>query len=151
MTAASVEPSPAVAVEPSPVEAVERLVAATNAHDLDSMVGCFSPDYVNETPAHPARGFAGREQVRVNWQHIFAAVPDLQVSILRVAASGDTVWTEWEMAGTRRDGMAHLMCGVILFGIADGLVQWARFYLEPVDRAAGDINAAVDEHVGPPR
>jgi len=47
--------------------------------------------------------------------------------------------------------MAHQMCGVIIFGITDGHISWARFYLEPVDRGVGDINAAVDEHVGSPR
>ena len=36
---------------------VERLVATTNAHDLEALVDCFAPDCVNETPAHPARGF----------------------------------------------------------------------------------------------
>jgi hypothetical protein len=37
---------------------VYRLQRATNAHDLEAVVGCFAPDYRNETPAHPERGFA---------------------------------------------------------------------------------------------
>ena len=41
-----------------------RLHAAVNRHDLDAMVGCFAVDFVNETPAHPARSFRGRDQVR---------------------------------------------------------------------------------------
>src|SRR3954447_19728402 len=32
---------------------LHRLVAATNAHDLDALVDCFTPDYRNEAPAHP--------------------------------------------------------------------------------------------------
>ena len=56
---------------------MDRLCAATNAHDLDGIVGCFAEDYRNETPVHPARGFVGREQVRRNWQQIFAFVPDV--------------------------------------------------------------------------
>ena len=31
--------------------------------------------------------------------------------VLRSAVAGDTVWSEWEMTGTRRDGTAHLMRG----------------------------------------
>ena len=56
---------------------VERLRQATNRHDLEALVACFAPDYRNETPVHPERGFSGREQVRKNWQQIFAAIPDV--------------------------------------------------------------------------
>jgi hypothetical protein len=38
---------------------IERLSRATNDHDLEALVNCFAPDYVNETQAHPARGFGG--------------------------------------------------------------------------------------------
>src|ERR1700712_2555264 len=93
-------------VNDSPDALVDRLVRTTNAHDLDALVDCFAEDYRNETPVHPARGFTGRERVHRNWQQIFAAVPDLQVTVLRSAVADDTVWSEWELAGTRRDGTA---------------------------------------------
>ena len=99
---------------------IERLRQATNAHDLDAVVECFAETYHNETPAHPGRGFVGREQVRSNWERIFAGVPDIRAAVLRTAVDGDVVWSEWEMAGTRRDGVPHVMRGVIIFGIADG-------------------------------
>ena len=137
-----------VILQQSPEATVQRLVRATNDHDLDRMVSCFSACYVNETPAHPDRGFAGAEQVRTNWQRIFSSVPDLQTRVVRAVFTGDTAWTEWEMTGTRRDGSPHLMRGVIILGIGAGQVNWARFYLEPVETASGDIDAAVDEHVG---
>ena len=44
----------------------ERLVQAMNAHDLEAHVACFRDDYRSEQPAHPARTFTGREQVRQN-------------------------------------------------------------------------------------
>ena len=56
---------------------VDRLLQATNDHDLEALVACFADDYENETPVHPARGFRGREQVRRNWEQIFAHVPDV--------------------------------------------------------------------------
>src|SRR6478736_10236662 len=93
---------------------LDRLLAATNEHDLDALVGCFSDDYENETPAHPARGFRGRTQVRRNWEQIFAFVPDIHVEVVRSAVDGGTVWTEWEMRGSRRDGKPHWMRGVIV-------------------------------------
>jgi hypothetical protein len=43
---------------------VLALQRATDARDLEALVACFAPDYRNETPAHPERGFTGREQVR---------------------------------------------------------------------------------------
>src|ERR671932_2385357 len=100
-------------------QVVERLVAATNAHDLERLVDCFAPSYVNEAPAHPARGFTGREQVRRNWTSIFAAVPDIEVDVIADATEGNRVWTEWEMHGTRRDGAPHAMAGVIVFDVEE--------------------------------
>ena len=135
-------------IQSSPAAMLERLVAATNAHDLDGLVDCFRADYVNETPAHPARGFVGREQVRANWLQIFAAVPDLHATVLRSAVTADAVWAEMEMSGIRRDGSQHLMRGVNVFGVVDGRAAWSRFYLELVEEGGPTINAAVAAHVG---
>ena len=82
--------------------AVERLRDATNAHDVEAITACFTSDYRNETPAHPARSFIGREQVRRNWSQILRSVPDLETEIVASATETDTVWTEWEHRGTRR-------------------------------------------------
>jgi ketosteroid isomerase-like protein len=126
---------------------VDRLLQATNAHDVEAVVACFAEDYQNETPVHPARGFRGREQVRRNWQQIFDFVPDLKAEVLRRAIDGETAWTEWEMTGTRRDGSTHHMRGVVLFGVRDGLASWAHFYLEPVDEGSGTVDDAVRQQV----
>ncbi|MEP7024538.1 MAG: nuclear transport factor 2 family protein [Actinomycetota bacterium] len=131
-----------------PAAMARRLCAATNDHDLPGLVACFAPGYRNLTPAHPARGFTGREQVQRNWEQIFAAVPDLHAELLSSAVDGDTVWTEWEHRGTRPDGSPHLMRGVVIFGVADGLADWARFYLEPVQENGEDAGAAVRRQVG---
>lgn len=131
------------------VEFVRRLCAATNAHDVEAVVDCFAADYRNETPAHPERGFVGREQVSRNWSQIFAAVPDVHAQVLRLSVSGDVIWTEWEHTGTRVDGSPHLMRGVIIFGVTDGCAGWARFYLEPVHEGPGDADEAVRRQVLP--
>src|ERR1700684_533053 len=113
----------------TPAEMVSRLVDATNAHDVDALVRCFTEDYRNETPLHPARSFRGRAQVRRNWEQIFGFVANLRAEVTRQTIEGDTAWTEWEMQGTRRDGSAHHMRGVVVFGVRDGMAEWARFYL----------------------
>lgn len=130
-----------------PTAVVTRLCRATTDHDLDGVVACFAPGYRNETPAHPARSFTGRDQVRRNWQQIFAAIPDVSAEVLRLAVDGGTVWSEWEHRGTRRDGNPHIMRGVVIFGIDHGLIEWARFYLEPVHADAADADEAVRRQV----
>ncbi len=132
-----------------PAAVVRRLERATNEHDLEALVACFASDYRNETPAHPERGFTGRDQVRANWSQIFAAIPDLTCQVLGCTVEGAAVWSEWEHRGTRADGTPHLMRGVIIFGVADGVVAWARFYLEPVQAAAGTVDQAVRQQVRP--
>lgn len=132
-----------------PAAMVDRLERATNSRDLEALVACFSPDYRNETPAHPERGFVGRDQVRRNWEQIFGSVPDLTAEVVRCVVDGDTVWTEWEHRGTRPDGSPHHMRGVVIFGVAVGLASWARFYLEPVQEGGGDVGAAVRRQVAP--
>jgi ketosteroid isomerase-like protein len=134
---------PSTKRERGPAVMVERLCRATNDHDLDALVACFAPDYRNETPAHPERGFTGREQVRKNWEQIFGAIGDIQAEVLRCAADDDTVWSEWEHRGTRPDGSPHVMRGVVIFGVEDGLATWARFYLEPVQEGGGGVDEAV--------
>jgi ketosteroid isomerase-like protein len=127
---------------------VERLRAATNSHDVDQIVECFTADYVNETPQHPARGFHGREQVRRNWTQILRAFPDLSATVLRSTQVAEEVWSEWEMRGSRSDGSDQVMAGVIIFTVTDDQARAARFYLEPVDESAMDVSGAVREAIG---
>jgi ketosteroid isomerase-like protein len=122
---------------------IDRLVGATNQHDLEALTACFAEDYQNETPAHPARGFRGRAQVRRNWEQIFAFVPDIHVEVVRSAVDGDTVWTEWEMRGARQDGKLHWSRGVIVFGVTGTAIRWARFYVEPVDESDATVDDAI--------
>lgn len=129
-------------------ELVHRLCQAVTAHDLDALADCFADDYRNETPAHPGRGFTGREQVRTNWRRIFDGVPDITADVLNTAVDGDEIWSEWEMRGTRLDGGEHLMRGVIIFRVTDQRADRARFYLEPVDAGDDGIDGAVTRAVG---
>jgi hypothetical protein len=131
-----------------PLAMVQRLLDATNAHDIDALVSCFSDDYVNETPVHPARGFRGTEQVRRNWTQLFDGIPDLRASVMARATDGDTVWTEWEISGVRRDGAVHIMRGVIIFGVTGGKAARAKFYLEPVEQSSSDVNDAITQASG---
>jgi ketosteroid isomerase-like protein len=116
---------------------VERLDAAMNRHDLEAFLACFHGDYESEQPAHPGREFRGVDQVRANWSAIFAGVPDFRSDLVRAVAANDTEWSEWRWQGTRADGTTLDMAGVIVCGVRDGRIAWARLFVEPVEEDAG--------------
>ena len=124
-------------------QVVARLQTAMNAHDIEAFVACFAEDYESVQPAHPDRAFHGRDQVRANWSEVFAGVPDFRAEVVRVAAVGDTAWSEWLWQGTQADGGRLDMVGVIVFGLRDDRLAWARLYVEPVDEQGAGIQAAV--------
>ena len=117
---------------------IERLRDALNSHDPDAMLGCFDPGYQSEQPAHPNRGFGGKDQVRKNWSAMFESFPDFQAELLRHTYEGDTSWSEWRWSAT---GLQ--MAGVIVMGIEEERISWARLYMEPVEEAGQDIDEAM--------
>ncbi len=134
----------------APTNFADRVCEAANSHDVERVVDCFTEDYVNETPAHPDRGFRGRDQVRRNWTQIFAAVPDIETEILRSHQDGDVVWSEWEMRGRRTDGARHLMRGVMIFTVSGERAREVRFYLEPVEEHGVDADGALQQTLSEP-
>ena len=72
-------------------DAVERLHNAMNQHDLAAFLDCFDREYRSEQPAHPSRGFGGREQVEKNWSALFEGIPDFHAELLATATEGETV------------------------------------------------------------
>ncbi|HEX2741903.1 MAG TPA: nuclear transport factor 2 family protein [Rubrobacter sp.] len=116
-------------------EVIERLRQALNRHDPEAMLECFDPDYRSEQPAHPNRGFGGREQVRKNWSAMFESFPDFEAELLRHSSDGNAVWSEWHWSATGLN-----MAGVTVMGIKEGRISWARLYMETVEEAGQDID-----------
>ena len=130
--------------QPASPEAVERLYKAMNQHDLAAFLACFDREYRSEQPAHPSRGFGGREQVEKNWSALFEGIPDFHAELLATATEGETVWSEWRWTGTRRaDGTPLNMRGVTLFEIKNGRILSGRLYMEDVEEAGADIDETV--------
>jgi hypothetical protein len=132
-------------------EVIEQLLAAMNGHDASGVAACFAKDYRSEQPLHPNRGFGGSDQVLANWTSVFDGVPDFHADLITSAYSDGVLWTEQRWAGTYRDGSPFLMRGVMLLGLRDDLIAWARLYLEPVEQGGADIDAAVRELYHPPQ
>lgn len=119
-------------------ELVERMVEAENSHDADQIAALVAEDYHSEAPAHPERTITDREHLRETWQAVFESTPDLEADLLRYAVSDNTLWTEWYMHDTQTDGSELEMRGVAIQGFEDGLLQWGRIYMEPVEQAEGE-------------
>jgi hypothetical protein len=120
---------------------IERLRDAVNAHDPSGMAALMAPDYRSEQPAHPNRGFGGRDQVDKNWTTLFTGVPDLKAEVLADMDDGTTSWSEWEFLGHYADGSVFHERGVILFRMNDeGAVTSGRLYVELVEQGGADID-----------
>ena len=113
----------------SPKVVFERMIQASNRHDLEAMVAFYAPDYRSEQPIHPERNFVGPAGVRNNWNSFFTTIPDIQVEVLGEVEEGDTVWAELLYHGTRTDGKKHAVRGVTLMGIQADQIIWTRLYI----------------------
>ena len=131
---------------------IAALRDAMNAHDPDAMHALFTPDYRSEQPAHPNRGFGGRDQVRANWTNMFAGVPDMTVEVRATTTDGTTSWSEWDWRGTHTDGSPFGMRGVLLMTHSeDGRIAAMRLYMEPVEQDGAAIEETVQQLSGAPQ
>jgi ketosteroid isomerase-like protein len=129
---------------------MNRLLSAMNAHDLDAFVGCFAAEYESQQPAHPGRAFRGSDQVRKNWEGVFAGVPDFRAKLVVGAVTNDGVELgEWRWQGTHTDGSSFGMHGVIVIGVRDDQIVWGRLYMEPIDQGDTNIDEMVQETYRP--
>lgn len=121
----------------------ERWTEALTRHDLEAAVACFAPDYRDEAPARRGESVQGQQKVRENFAALFRDIPDLRADLIRSVADGDTVWMEWRLHGTRRDGTPVEFAGVNIFEVQNRQFVWGRIYSELV-RDTGGIDAQIE-------
>ena len=124
---------------------LERITEAQNARDAALFASYFAEDYRSDQPAHPSRGFSGRDQVLENWTSVFAGVPDFRAELLASCDEGDVEWGEFDWRGHHTDGTPFAMRGVIILTIRDDQIAAGRLYMEPVEQSGDDIDDAVAE------
>ena len=107
---------------------IELMAEALNQHDLQAFLECFDPRYHSEQPAHPNRGFGGKEQVRKNWSDMFESFPNFEADLLRHTTDEGVVWGEWHWRAT---GLK--MAGATIMGVEGDRIVWARLYMEEVE------------------
>lgn len=113
---------------------VAQFFRALNEHDLDLLRGCLHPDFEMLVPQKPARGFVGRDQEVANIRLLFDTYADFAVQVLRAAVDGDEVWTETVGTATGLE-----VATVVIWTVAGDVLRRGRYYSEPVQRDAADI------------
>lgn len=134
--------------KPGAADVLDRLVRATNAHDLNRLVDCFDNDYVLTDPAHPARSFTGAGQVRQNWRKLFAAISDIRLEAQHSTVTRDGFWLEARQVGTRVDGEPLDSQMVFIATVAAGRIARGRIYVCPVEQTGPGIDAVIDAVTG---
>jgi ketosteroid isomerase-like protein len=129
------------------VRVLEAVVTAINRRDLDGLTQWFADGVRSTTPAHPARSFVGREQVRRNWSQIFGAIGDIEAELLSSATTGERVWAELQFRGHRPDGAPWQMRGVTISEVRADRIEAVEFYMEPVELEGVGPDSAVLEIV----
>ena len=66
----------------------------------------------------------------------------------QVIGNGDTVWSEWHWQGLQSGGTPLDMVGVLVCGVREERISWARLYMEPVEHAGAGIESAVRRMTG---
>ena len=69
--------------------------------------------------------------------------PDFEAELLRHSSDGDVLWSEWYWSAT---GLT--MAGIILTGVKEDLISWARLYMETVEEAGKNIDEAMKTITG---
>jgi steroid delta-isomerase-like uncharacterized protein len=125
------DPSPRVAI-------VEEHVRHENDHNLEGVIQTFGESaHYDDEPWN--LHYEGREQVRQFYEQLMAALPDLNIEIVRRHVAAETVILEVIIRGTQLGSWRGLpatgrrveipLCGVYTFG-ADNRLAGERIYYD---------------------
>ncbi|MEZ4674419.1 MAG: ester cyclase [Caldilineaceae bacterium] len=73
-----------------------------NQHQLDRMPDFFAPDFINHLDHAPESPLNSIEKAQQLFTQMFAAFPDMEVTIEQQVAEGDLVMTHKRFIGTHR-------------------------------------------------
>ncbi|MER9934105.1 nuclear transport factor 2 family protein [Mesorhizobium sp. M0088] len=105
--------------------AVDRFSAVWAKPDLEGIRSLMHEDTRNPIP--PMTEPAGREGVVAHFAEVLARLPDLTVSVIRWAPTGDSVLVEWRANATVA-GQPVSWTGVDRFGVRGERMYEARVY-----------------------
>ncbi|MGE0484484.1 MAG: nuclear transport factor 2 family protein [Gammaproteobacteria bacterium] len=113
---------------------LERLVAAWNAQDVESIVAAFAEDGAYHEPEGPdrlGRSHVGHAAIRAILTQIFATFPDGRLDPVGPAViDGDHAHAEWDFAFSAADGRRRTVRGVDLFTFENGRIKHKNVFLK---------------------
>lgn len=121
----------------TPGEVATAVFEAVASRDVDGIVSCGEPGYVDDFVA--IGEFRGRDAVRNFFRELFAAFPDFAMTVDRIVADETSAVVQWHAAGTfsggpflsiRATGRPVRLRGVDVMEIADGLIQHNTIYYD---------------------
>lgn len=121
----------------SPAEVAKAAFDAVAAHDPEGIVAQGAPDYIDNFLA--VGEFKGREAIREFFAEMFAAVPDLTMTVERIVADNSSAVVQWHATGTftggpfqgiRATGRRISLQGVDVMEIENGLILHNTIYYD---------------------
>jgi len=116
---------------------VERHIRFENAHDLEGVLGTFG-DTARYDDEPWGEHYKGRDGVRQFYEQLMKALPDLEISVLRLHVAEDAIVMEVMIRGTHLGGWRGLpatgrrvefpLCGVYTFDANDCLAGEKIYY-----------------------
>lgn len=106
---------------------LEMFAAAWNAHDIDALMECMTPDncvfYTAAGPGERGAEFHGPEAVRTAFEAVWLKFPDAKWNNPRHFVAGDRGCSEWLFTGSSTDGKQSIAHGVDLFEFENGKIR----------------------------
>jgi steroid delta-isomerase-like uncharacterized protein len=121
----------------TPGEVARAVFEAVASRDVDGIVSCGEPGYVDDFVA--IGEFRGRDAVRNFFRELFAAFPDFAMTVDRIVADDTSAVVQWHavatftggpVLGIRATGRPVDLRGVDVLEIVDGLVQHNTIYYD---------------------
>ena len=121
----------------TPAEVAQAAFDGVNAHDPDAVVANNADDCVDDFVAVAV--FRGKAAIRDFFAELFAAMPDLQITVDRIVADDEMAVVQWRVAGTftgspfrgvRATGRRVELPGVDVMQVRDGLLRYNTIYYD---------------------
>lgn len=121
----------------TPAQVAQAAFEAVNAHDPDALVANSAEDCVDDFVAVGV--FRGKGEIRAFFAELFAAVPDLVLTVDRIVADGESAVVQWHGGGTFSGGPFQGIVatgkrielqGVDFMEVSDGLLRRNTIYYD---------------------
>ncbi len=128
----------------SPAEVARSYFAAVGARDPAAMVTHWHPEGIDDLV--PVRVLRGPAEISALFEELFAAVPDLEITVEQVTADERRAALQWRMSGHFTGGSFQgvdptggliSLRGVDVLEVEDGLIVRNTAYYDGLDFARG--------------